>query len=56
MASAAGFLCIGDDLCHIVQLSHEKGVSSWLSVLPIEEHGFALLKGAFRDALCLRYG
>ena len=34
----------------------EKGVSSWLSALPISEHGFALHKGAFRDALCLRYG
>ena len=34
----------------------EKGASSWLSALPISEHGFALHKGAFRDALCLRYG
>ncbi len=34
----------------------EKGTSSWLSALPITEHGFALHKGAFRDALCLRYG
>ena len=25
-------------------------------MLPIQEHGFALHKGAFRDALCLRYG
>ena len=45
-----------DDLHHIVQLSSEKGASSWLSVLPIQEHGFVLYKGAFRDALCLRYG
>ena len=30
--------------------------SSWLSTLPIEDHGFALHKGAFRDALCFRYG
>ena len=36
--------------------STEKGTSSWLSTLPIEEHGFTLHKGAFRDALCLRYG
>ena len=43
-------------LRRIVSLSSEKGASSWLSVLPIEEHGFALHKGAFRDALCLRYG
>ena len=34
----------------------EKGTSNWLSALPITEHGFALHKGAFRDALCLRYG
>ena len=38
-----------------MELGSEKGASSWLSVLPIEEHGFALHKGAFRDALCLRY-
>ena len=37
-------------------MSTEKGASSWLSTLPIEEHGFALHKGAFREALCLRYG
>ena len=36
--------------------SAEKGASSWLSTLPIAEHGFALHKGAFRDAICLRYG
>ena len=29
---------------------------SWLSTLPINEHGFTLHKGAFRDALALRYG
>ena len=34
----------------------EKGASSWLSAVPISEHGFSLHKGAFRDALCLRYG
>ena len=34
----------------------EKGASSWLTVLPLIDHGFALPKGAFRDALCLRYG
>ena len=30
--------------------------SSWLSVLPIDEFGFALNKGEFRDAINLRYG
>ena len=39
-----------------LEASKEKGASSWLSSLPIAEHGFALHKGAFRDALCLRYG
>ena len=33
----------------------EKRASSWLSTLPIAEHGFALHKGAFKDALCLHY-
>ena len=37
-------------------LSREKGASNWLTVLPIAEHGFALQKGDFRDALSLRYG
>ena len=37
-------------------LTQEKGASSWLTKLPISEHGFALHKGAFRDALALRYG
>ena len=34
----------------------EKGASSWLTVLPLEEHHFSLHKQAFRDALALRYG
>ena len=37
-------------------LAQEKGTSGWLTVLPFEEHGFALHKGAFRDAMALRYG
>ena len=43
-------------LAHAMDLSHEKGASTWLSVLPLEEYGFVLHKGAFRDALALRYG
>lgn len=39
-----------------MDLSREKGASSWLTVLPLEEHGFTLHKGAFHDALALRYG
>ena len=37
-------------------LAQQKGASAWLRTLPIEEHGFTLHKGAFRDALALRYG
>ena len=39
-----------------VDLAKEKGASSWLSVLPIEEFDFFLHKGAFQDAIALRYG
>ena len=39
-----------------VDIASEKGSSSWLTVLPMAEHGFALHKGAFRDAIHLRYG
>ncbi len=45
-----------DSMKRAMQVSTEKGASSWLATLPIDEHGFALHKGAFRDALCLRYG
>uniref|UniRef100_A0A1X7V2T7 Reverse transcriptase domain-containing protein n=1 Tax=Amphimedon queenslandica TaxID=400682 RepID=A0A1X7V2T7_AMPQE len=39
-----------------LEAASESGASSWLTALPIKEHSFALHKGAFRDALCLRYG
>ena len=39
-----------------MDLAKEKGSSSWLTTLPLEEHGFCLHKGAFVDALALRYG
>ena len=35
-------------------LAREKGASSWLTVLPIDEFNFALHKSAFRVALTLR--
>ena len=38
-----------------MDLGSEKGASSWLMTLPIREHNFALPKGSFRDAICLRY-
>ena len=33
-----------------------KGGSNWLTTLPLNEHGFALHKSAFQDALVLCYG
>ena len=39
-----------------VNLATEKGASSWLTTLPLEEYGFALHKSALQDALALHYG
>ena len=44
------------DLQRCMEHSSEKGSSSRLSVLPLEEGVFYLHKEEFRDALCLRYG
>ena len=38
------------------EAASEQGASCWLTTLPIAEHGFALSKGEFHDALCLRFG
>ena len=38
-----------------VELAEEKGASSWLNVIPLQEYGFVLNKGEFRDAVALRY-
>ena len=40
----------------LFDITNEKGSSTWLSVVPLKSHGYHLHKGAFRDALCLRYG
>ena len=45
-----------DPLRRAVDLAKEKGSSTWLTALPLIEHGFTLHKGAFHDALALRYG
>ena len=45
-----------ESLKRSVELASEKGASSWLTTLPIADFGFKLHKGAFRDALALRYG
>ena len=39
-----------------MDLAQEKGASSWFTTLPLKEFNFALHKGAFRDAVALRYG
>ena len=44
------------DLQRAMDLAQERGASSWLTSLPIEEFGFTLHKSAFCDAMALRYG
>ena len=34
---------------HSMDLAQEKGACNWLTTLPIDENGFTLHKGAFRD-------
>ena len=36
-------------------VAQEKGVSSWVTAIPVDRAGFSLHKSAFRDALALRY-
>ena len=40
----------------LVKISTEKGVSNWLTMLPITEHGFELSKQQYWDSVGLRYG
>ena len=47
---------ISNSLQHAMGLAKEKGASSWLTSLPLEELGFTLHKSTFRDAIALRYG
>ena len=58
LESAAGDLRpeLPTSLRRAMDLAQEKGASSWLTALPIDEFGFTLHKSAFRDALALRYG
>ena len=39
-----------------MDLGTEKGVSTWLTALSLQEQGFTLNKQEFQDVLCLRYG
>jgi len=47
---------LSPSLCRSIMLSSEKSSSSWMTALPLTDLGFCLHKGAFHDALCLRYG
>ena len=47
---------LSESLKRAMDLAQEKGASTWLTSLPLVEFGFLLHKGAFRDALALRYG
>jgi hypothetical protein len=38
-----------------MQLAQEKGASSWLTALPLEQHGHHLHMSEFKDAIALRY-
>ena len=47
---------ISNSLQHAMDLAQEKGASSWLTSLLLEEFSFTLHKSAFRDAIAFRYG
>ena len=47
---------ISATLQRAMELGTEKGASTWLTALPLQEQGFTLNKQEFQDALCLRYG
>ena len=46
---------LSSQLKRCVDHAKERGASSWLSVLPLDDHGFSLHKGGFQDAISLRY-
>ena len=45
-----------NSLNRAMDCAREKGASSWLTALPLEEFNLTLCKGAFRDAIALWYG
>ena len=46
---------LSPDLLQAVQQTRDKGASSWLNAIAIEEHGLPLNRQESRDYLCLRY-
>ena len=47
---------VDDSLARCLRMNKEKGAGSWLTALPLKDHGFCLNKQEFRDAVSLRYG
>ena len=47
---------VSEPLQRAMDLAQERGASSWLTSLPSKEFNFSLHKGAFGDAIALRYG
>ena len=48
-------LKIPQEMKRNVDMAQEKGASAWLTAIPRADYDFALHKGDFRDALCIRY-
>ena len=48
--------CLPGSLQRAIDFASEKGASTWLTALPLMDHGFALHKRGFHDALAIRYG
>ena len=46
---------VKNDTLRAINLASEKGAFSWLTAHSIEDHSFALHKGAFKDVLSLCY-
>ena len=46
---------LSPNLLRSTMLARDKGASSWLNAVPLEEQGFTLNKQQFTDSLCLRY-
>ena len=42
-------------LLRSAEFATEEGASSWITAIPLDRYGFTLHRGAYRDALCLRY-
>ena len=55
-ADKASSLNLPDHQKKVVELTQNKGSSSWLTALPLAKYNFSLSKSEFRDAIYMRYG